>query len=196
MLGTSVVREFLKKSEYEVFGLSRKKTELLPIDRQFIVDLANPGEIERLDVAVDAIVHTAAITDLQFCQSHPDVAHAVHVKAPAALQRLLKPGGQFFYISTDSVFDGVSGNYHEHDQPNPLNEYAFTKLEGERAALKMNAGSVTIIRTNIYGFHVPFGNSLAEWAYQSWIAGKKISGFKDVFFNAVYTVQLAAIIEF
>ncbi|MDW7670055.1 MAG: sugar nucleotide-binding protein, partial [Bacillota bacterium] len=48
-----------------------------------------------------------------------------------------------------------------------------------------------IVRTNIYGFHKPIGNSLFEWAYGNIKNGNNINGFNDVFFNPVYTKQLA-----
>jgi hypothetical protein len=39
-------------------------------------------------------------------------------------------GSRFVHISTDAVLDGTVGNYSETDTPNPLNEYAKSKLEG------------------------------------------------------------------
>lgn len=35
------------------------------------------------------------------------------------------------YISTDYVFDGTKPPYQPGDEPNPLNKYGISKLEGE-----------------------------------------------------------------
>jgi dTDP-4-dehydrorhamnose reductase len=52
-----------------------------------------------------------------------------------------------------------------------------------------------IIRTNIYGLNFPLRNTLVEWALKEWSNNKKINGFDDVIFNALYTNQLAEILK-
>lgn len=42
---------------------------------------------------------------------------------------------RLIYVSTDLVFDGNTGNYHEDDQPRPLSLYGKSKLDGERAVI-------------------------------------------------------------
>ena len=44
------------------------------------------------------------------------------------------------YISTDYVFDGKNPPYDESDDPNPLNFYGKSKLDGERVALETDPG--------------------------------------------------------
>jgi dTDP-4-dehydrorhamnose reductase len=195
MLGSDLVRHLSKFKKYEIFGLGRVKSTLLPDKKQVLIDLAQPFSFKRLNLQPDVVIHTAAITDLSFCEKNPELAHTVHVDATRRLMEALEFGSKFIYISTDSVFDGDRGDYTEQDIPNPLNVYARTKLLGEKALLESGSKGVTVLRTNIYGFNKPFKNSLAEWAFQEWIKRKQISGFTDVFFNAVYTGQLAEIIE-
>ena len=54
----------------------------------------------------------------------------------------------FIQISTDMVFDGKKGNYHEDDVCDPVNFYGFSKLEAEQIILK-NMPRSTIIRTSL-----------------------------------------------
>jgi dTDP-4-dehydrorhamnose reductase len=195
MLGTDLVRLFSADSQYDVYGLSRSKNSMLASSKQIIMDLALPFEPADFEVSPDVIIHTAALTDLGLCERQPELADQIHVRATRLLQTVLKKG-RFFYISTDSVFDGLTGNYSENDLPNPLNVYAQTKLKGEQVILSKTENIHSTIRTNIYGFHMPFKNSLIEWAIREWKEGKKISGFSDTIFNAVYTADLARIIKF
>lgn len=195
MLGSELVRTFYGKDQFEVYGLTRTSSALLPQHHQLSIDLAKPFPYKKLHFQPDVIIHTAAITDLNVCETNHDLATQVHVHASESLARLSGKNTLFFYISTDSVFDGEKGSYDETDLPNPLNYYAATKLRGERAVASENSGATIIIRTNIYGLHTPLRSSLAEWAYSQWKQGKSISGFSDIFFNPVFTQQLAAVLE-
>lgn len=196
MLGQDLVRIFSSDSSYEVFGSSRQSNSLLPNANQFLVDLANLQAVQSIDIMPDIVLHTAAITDLSVCENNPDYAEQVHVEGSVAIAKLLKPGGKLFYISTDSVFDGEGGAYSESAQPNPGNIYSKTKLKGEKEVQLANLGQTTIVRTNIFGFHVPIKNSLCEWALREWELDKTIFGFTDIIFNAIYTGQLVSILKF
>lgn len=46
------------------------------------------------------------------------------------------------YISTDYVFDGKNPPYKISDEPNPLNFYGKTKLDGEKGCLTANPGKL------------------------------------------------------
>lgn len=59
---------------------------------------------------------------------------------------------KLIYISTDYVFDGSSPPYKVDATPNPLNKYAQTKLEGEKATLKHSQSNVDFF--NLNGFKV------------------------------------------
>ncbi|MEM2915265.1 MAG: sugar nucleotide-binding protein, partial [Candidatus Bathyarchaeia archaeon] len=97
----------------------------------------------------DVIVHTAALTDVDYCEEHPDEASILNVEGTRNLVAAAKNiGTEFVYISTDSVFDGKKGMYVEEDVPNPINCYAKTKLEGEKLLNVLDQG-YTIIRTCI-----------------------------------------------
>jgi dTDP-4-dehydrorhamnose reductase len=84
----------------------------------------------------DAVVHLAAMTNVDDCEVEPDRAWTVNAEgtrhvAEAAAERQ----GRVIYLSTDYVFDGTKqGEYLEDDTPKPINVYGRTKLEGERHA--------------------------------------------------------------
>lgn len=196
MLGRDIVDVFIEDKKYQVFGISRKvvteKDNFTSID----LDLTDIRALKKTleEIEPDVIIHCAAVVDVDFCEKNRKATDKLHIKATGVLASYQTNKSKFIYISTDSVFDGKNGDYKESDSPHPLNYYASSKLKGEKAALKINPNSL-IIRTNIYGFHVPKGNSLAEWALDNFKQNKKINGFNDVYFNPVYTWQLAKIIK-
>jgi dTDP-4-dehydrorhamnose reductase len=103
-------------------------------------DLADHDGIARLldRVRPEAILHTAAVADIDFCEAHRDLARAVNVDLTCALASWCqRRGARFVLCSTDTVFDGEHAPYREADPPGPINIYAETKVAAERAVAAM-----------------------------------------------------------
>ncbi|MFZ5435628.1 MAG: dTDP-4-dehydrorhamnose reductase [Bacillota bacterium] len=101
----------------------------------------------------DAVVHSAAFTDVDACESQREKAFAVNsLGARNVAVAARKVDAKLFYISTDYVFDGLKeGSYFEFDRPNPLNVYGRSKLWGEEL-VKEQLQKFFIIRTAwLYG---------------------------------------------
>lgn len=77
---------------------------------------------------VDLIVHCAAFTDVDKAEDHKSECYELNVIGTKNISSFWIP---ILYISTNSVFDGFTGNYSENDIPNPVNFYSLTKLLGE-----------------------------------------------------------------
>ena len=139
----------------------------------------------------DWVAHCAAATGVDWCEEHPDEAYRLNAKVPRRLAWMTaEVGARLVYVSTDSVFDGASGNYSEEDAPAPVNTYAATKLAGERAVLEEHDGAL-VVRTNIYGWNMQSKLSLAEWVLARLDAGETVPGFSDVFFSPMLADDLA-----
>ena len=87
----------------------------------------------------------------------------MNAEVPAFLAETAREiGSRFVHISTDAVFDGTVGNYYsETDTPNPINEYAKSKLRGEQEALRFNPETL-VLRVNIYGWNAQEKSSLGR----------------------------------
>jgi dTDP-4-dehydrorhamnose reductase len=82
----------------------------------------------------DAVVHAAALTDVDKCELEKELAWKTNVEATTNLARLCKERNTYLlYVSTDYVFNGEKGMYKETDKPAPINHYGLTKLKGEEA---------------------------------------------------------------
>lgn len=115
-------------------------------DRAATLDLVNR-------IRPEVIVHTAALHNVDYCETHKDEAIRVNVEGTRNLaDAASRTGSTLVYVSTDYVFDGRTGNYLESDQPNPLHHYAWTKLEGEKIVSELP--SFAIARPSvIYGWN-------------------------------------------
>ncbi len=100
------------------------------------IDVTNPDSVRRVfdDVRPELVIHAAAWTDTAGCEADP--ARALQVNGEGtriAAEACARAGAAMLYVSTNEVFDGEKAEpYHEEDEPNPLNAYGRSKLEGER----------------------------------------------------------------
>ena len=137
------------------------------------------------------IVHCAAATNVDWCETHPEEAMRINAQAPGELAALARSAGAgFVYISTDAVFDGVHGGYAETDAVGPGNWYARSKLAGEAAVLHAMPEAL-VLRVNIYGWNLQAKNSLAEWILLRLEQGEPVPGFCDTAFAPVLVNQIA-----
>jgi len=83
----------------------------------------------------DVVIHAAAWTAVDACESDPDKAMLVNGTATKYIADAAHAvGAHVVYISTDYVFDGSKTSaYDEEDAPNPQSVYGASKLAGERA---------------------------------------------------------------
>ena len=81
----------------------------------------------------DAIVHCAAMTAVDACETERDRAFLVNALAVRFVMEAARRAGSYLVtLSTDYVFDGTQAEpYHEWDTPNPTSVYGQSKLAGE-----------------------------------------------------------------
>jgi dTDP-4-dehydrorhamnose reductase len=114
--------------------------EVLALDRystNYCGDLSQPELLAQTVLAYkpDFIVNAAAHTAVDQAESEPELARCINALAPAALANAAAQiGAWLVHYSTDYVFDG-SGSHarQEGEVVGPLNVYAQTKYEGEKA---------------------------------------------------------------
>ena len=98
------------------------------------MDITHPAELhQQIKTAkADIIVHAAAMSKPDDCELNREKAFAVNVKGTAdLLEAAAVQKAYFLFLSTDFIFDGMKGMYHEEDEPGPVNYYGQTKLEAE-----------------------------------------------------------------
>ena len=132
----SVVWQAVRSGEWDVYALSLIE---MPEERerfhclQFDLCYAAALEMVFSQIKPDAVVHTAALADIDYCQNNQAEAARVNIEATAHLAQLCGEAGvKMIVCSTDTVFDGQKGSYTEEDAPHAVNFYAETKIAAER----------------------------------------------------------------
>jgi len=141
----------------------------------------------------DWIVHCAAETDVDSCQRHPDRAWRINTEATRNLAEAARDvGARMLYVSSDSVFDGIRGNYIETDEVAPMNVYAKSKLAGEEAVASVS-DRFLVVRTNIYGWSMQGATNLPKWVLARLDEPGDFPGFHDVFHSPILVNDLSDI---
>jgi len=110
----------------------------------------------------DAIVHCAALTNVDFCENNVETSYnATVLSTTKIVEFCTKAEIPLAYISTDYVFDGKHGPYSEDASVNPLNVYGTHKLEAERLVSSLKRHLILRI-TNVYGEELRSKNFIAR----------------------------------
>ena len=141
----------------------------------------------------DAVIHLAALTDVDLCERDPGAAKRTNVEMAANLAATIPEETQLVYISTDQVYPGSSGPYRESDTA-PVNVYGRSKLEGEQAALR-HPNSVCL-RTNLFGVSRTDGRaSLSDFMTGMLRNEKPVTFFEDILFSPLHMRTLSDFIR-
>ena len=105
-------------------------------------------------VKPDVIIHCAALTNVDYCETNQKEAKCINVDGTRNLR--MGYNGKIIHISTDYIFDGKRGPYSEHAIANPISVYGQTKYNAERVISRGRADGMfpddVIVRTTIlYG---------------------------------------------
>jgi len=123
----------------------------------------SPENFDVIAFAPDVIVHCGALTHVDYCETHEQESYEKTVQSTANLLKIAnKINARMVYISTDYVFDGVSGPYREDAPVAPLSIYARHKLEAEQMVLKDAINPLVLRVTNVYGNEIRGKNFVAR----------------------------------
>ena len=144
----------------------------------------------------EAVVHAAALTDVDRCERERELAEKVNHEATAVLsESARRAGAHFLYVSTDYVFDGDRGSYKEEDKVNPISFYGSTKLRGEQSAEASGAEFCIARASVIYGARQAAGKvNFALWLIESLRKGERVKVLKDQYVSPTLNLSFARMI--
>ncbi|MDP7335386.1 MAG: dTDP-4-dehydrorhamnose reductase [SAR324 cluster bacterium] len=121
------------------------------------LDITNPEQVNQTvkNFQPDWIINAAAYTDVDGAETNQELAFRVNAEGPHNLAKaVIEANAKLVHISTDYVFDGTKNEpYTETDQPNPLQVYGKSKLEGETLIQETGVLGIIIRTSWLYGTH-------------------------------------------
>ena len=139
----------------------------------------------------EAVINCAAWTDVDGCESNPQLAYAANAYAVENLAASSRRAGAVFVtISTDYVFDGTKeGFYTQRDDPNPTSIYGAAKLEGERRAQAASARTIIVRSGWIFGAG---GRNFLSTVAERALRGENLKAISDAYGTPTYADDLAS----
>ena len=163
LIGTQIVKDLLDNHKQVYSCYNKTKPELGIITH---LDLTKKDDIVNTmnKIKPDVVIHLGAMTDVELCETETELAKKINTDATEILALESEKYNTFFvYMSTDYVFDGKVGMKKENDEPNPINFYGKSKLDGERVFKKITTPNV-IVRTS-----TPFGIHSKKISFPIWV---------------------------
>jgi dTDP-4-dehydrorhamnose reductase len=182
-LGAALTRGYSK--EFDVVGFNHAQ-----------LDLGKPEELRATlgGLEFDALINTAAQTNVDRCETHQEEAFALNAEAPRVIAEISSAKrARFIHISTDYVFDGAKREpYREEDEARPISVYGESKREGERRALTANERALIVRVSWVFGPNRP---SFVDWAIGQARERDEVKAIADKWATPTYTLDLVELLE-
>jgi len=185
LLGQKITERNLHFKQFNLIATA-KGANRFPSSEGYVyaeMDILNPEQVRSVveKFRPDAIIHTAALTNVDTCETERELADALNVTAVKTLVGVCEElGVQLVHVSTDFVFDGLDGPYDEQAVPNPVSYYGLTKLRAEEVVQEATC-TWAILRTIIvYGIVQDMSRSnIVLWAKGALEKGEPIHVVND-----------------
>jgi len=178
-LGAALGREYQR--DYDVTSFERRQLDL--------------GQRDRVRSALskakfDLLINCAALTNVDYCESHREEAFVVNAEAPRLLAEIAnEKSAKLVHFSTDYVFDGKKTDpYVEEDKAVPLSVYGESKLEGEGRVLEVSSQHLVVRLSWVFGPDKPgFIDQIIQRARENDV----VTAVADKFSAPTYTIDVA-----
>lgn len=200
LLGQKLVYALLKRKDVKVIATSVGDNRLIQKEGYLYesLDITKKSEVESIfnKYQPDVIINTAAMTNVDACETKREECWAINVTAVQNIVDVISANNNschLIHLSTDFIFDGEKGSeYVETDIPNPQSYYALSKFESEKVLQKSKI-SWAIARTIIvYGIVENMSRSnIVLWAKDALTKGQNINVVDDQFRSPTLAEDLA-----
>jgi dTDP-4-dehydrorhamnose reductase len=186
LLGQKLVELISTQAECHLIATAKSKLIPTMTHGEFhLLDITDAIEVDEVITKTkpDAVINTAAMTQVDQCEFEKEKCWKSNVEAVANLVSACKKNGtHLIHLSTDFIFDGTHGPLDENEKPNPLSFYGESKLAGELEAQKNSAGWAILRTVLVYGATKDMSRSnIVLWVKKSLEEGKSINVVSDQF---------------
>ncbi len=185
LLGQKLVELLLKNAKNQVIATARGENRLPFTDgyEYKSMDITNREQVQDVidKVKPNVIIHTAAMTNVDQCESEKDTCWQQNVSSVEYLVEACKKNDCFLlHISTDFIFDGKAGPYKEDAEANPISFYGWSKYAAEKAVTNSDIRWGIARTVLVYGIaHDMSRTNIILWVKKSLEDGKNIKVVTD-----------------
>jgi dTDP-4-dehydrorhamnose reductase len=196
LVGQKVCEQLLKDENLELIATSKSACKLPVAGPYFqLLDITDNAAVLRCveTIRPQVVINCAGITQVDQCEEDKALSWKVNVEAVGNLIAACgKVNARLVQLSTDFVFDGLTGMYTENDVPSPVNYYGVCKLEAERM-IAQSLVDYAIVRTVlVYGVTAKMTRSnLVFWVKGALEKGEAIHVVDDQFRTPTLAEDLA-----
>lgn len=174
----------LAKTEWEVYGTYFSHSLEIPGVKIVKVNLTAFQELKDIfnEINPAAVIHTAAQSQPNFCQTHPQESYTINVTASCNIAGLCADYGiPCAFTSTDLVFNGLNAPYKETDSVCPVSIYGEQKVKAEAGMLERYPNTAVCRMPLMFGIATPTARSFIQPFIETLLAGKELNLFIDEF---------------
>ena len=139
------------------------------------------------------ILNCSAYTNVDKAETNKKLAHSINVNGLENLIKHSNVNTKIVHISTDYIYDGVSGPYFENSLPSPINYYGKTKHEADNILISCNRKSLIFRVNGLFSFSNH--NNFFNWVFKSLKNNTKINVVDDQISNPTFVDDLVNIIN-
>lgn len=138
------------------------------------------------------IVNTAAMTDVDGCETQKELCWKINVEAVENLiYGVRNTGVKIIQLSSDYVFDGNNGPYSEASVPKPLGYYGKSKLASENLLIAAGIDHAIVRTMVLYGYGIEIRPNFVTWLIEKLKNGESVKIVTDQFGNPTLADDLA-----
>ena len=197
LLGSKVMEQ--ARGRFEVRGAYNPEVDGATAWRLESVDIGSKDDIDKLfdKVSPDAVILTAAMTNVDACERDPTIANRINAAGPELVARACKKtSANLVHVSTDYVFDGTkTRRYTETDAQRPISVYGVSKLAGERSVLSTLPEAAVVRPAVLYGWNpIPEKMNFVTWVLRKLRASDPVKLFEDQIVSPTLADDLAGVL--
>jgi len=198
LLGQKLVGLLANQPDVELVATARGANRLPNSDGYTYLAMDITDRQQVLDVIAqvrpDAVIHGAAMTDVDKCELDKDACWMQNVSAVESIVDACRAVGAFLcHVSTDFIFDGAAGPYTEEAEGNPISFYGWSKWAAEKVVLHADINYAIARTVLVYGIaHDMSRSNIILWVKNSLEAGKPIRVVTDQWRSPTLAEDLAA----
>jgi dTDP-4-dehydrorhamnose reductase len=183
LLGQKLTALIGQDKTVELIATARGQS-VIPVQGEYYsMDVTELSDIESVisKTRPDVIIHTAAMTNVDHCETQREACWKANVTAVEDLVNVCeKYNIHLIHVSTDFIFDGSHGPLDEDEKPAPVNYYGESKLAAELIVQKSKLKWAILRTVLVYGITNDMSRSnIVLWVKNSLEQGKTIQVVND-----------------